>query len=172
MIEIKRAHLEDLTTIQNISTTSFTETFSAINTPENMEKYLQENFNTTQITAEISNPDSIFYVAVWNNEPVGYLKINLGNAQTETLNDETLEIQRIYVVKAFHGKKIGQSLLDQAIKMAHEYYVDYIWLGVWEENYNAIQFYAKNGFVTFDKHIFVLGNEQQTDLLMKLPIKV
>jgi ribosomal protein S18 acetylase RimI-like enzyme len=172
MIEIKRAHLEDLTTIQNISTTSFTETFSAINTPENMEKYLQENFNTTQITAEISNPDSIFYVAVWNNEPVGYLKINLGNAQTETLNDQTLEIQRIYVVKAFHGKKIGQSLLDQAIKMAQEYYVDYIWLGVWEENYNAIQFYAKNGFVTFDKHIFVLGNEQQTDLLMKLPIKV
>lgn len=172
MIEIKRAHLEDLTTIQNISTTSFTETFSAINTPENMEKYLQENFNTTQITAEISNPDSIFYVAVWNNEPVGYLKTNLGNAQTETLNDETLEIQRIYVVKAFHGKKIGQSLLDQAIKMAQEYYVDYIWLGVWEENYNAIQFYAKNGFVTFDKHIFVLGNEQQTDLLMKLPIKV
>jgi ribosomal protein S18 acetylase RimI-like enzyme len=172
MIEIKRAHLEDLTTIQNISITSFTETFSAINTPENMEKYLQENFNTTQIAVEISNPDSIFYVAVWNNEPVGYLKINLGNAQTETLNDETLEIQRIYVVKAFHGKKIGKSLLNQAIKMAQEYYVDYIWLGVWEENYNAIQFYAKNGFVTFDKHIFVLGNEQQTDLLMKLPIKV
>jgi ribosomal protein S18 acetylase RimI-like enzyme len=170
MIEIKRAYLEDLTTIQNISITSFTETFSEINTPENMEKYLQENFNTAQITSEISNPYSIFYVAVWDNQPIGYLKVNLGSAQTETINDKTLEIQRIYVVKAFHGKKIGQSLLDQAIKMAQEYCVDYIWLGVWEENQNALQFYAKNGFVTFDKHIFVLGDEQQTDLLMKLQI--
>jgi ribosomal protein S18 acetylase RimI-like enzyme len=170
MIEIKRAYLKDLSTIQSISITSFTETFSEINTPENMEKYIKENFNTTQLTLEINNPDSPFYIAFCDSEPVGYLKLNLGNAQTETINDETLEIQRIYVVKAFHGKKIGQSLLDQAIKMAQEYCVDYIWLGVWEENHNALQFYAKNGFVTFDKHIFVLGDEQQTDLLMKLQI--
>nr|WP_207786959.1 GNAT family N-acetyltransferase [Flavobacterium sp. 103] len=171
MIEIKKAFLENLITIQNISKQSFTETFAEINTPENMEKYLQENFNTTQLTLEINNPDSPFYIAYFDREPVGYLKLNLGNAQTETIKDETIEIQRIYVLKAFHGKKIGQLLLDQAIKVAKEYDVDYIWLGVWEENHRALQFYAKNGFVTFDKHIFILGNDQQTDLLMKLPIK-
>jgi ribosomal protein S18 acetylase RimI-like enzyme len=171
MIEIKKANLEDLITIQNIGIECFTETFSEINTPENMEKYLQENFNTAQLTLEINNPDSPFYIAFWDNEPVGYLKLNLGNAQTETIKDETLEIQRIYVLQAFHGKRIGQLLLDQAIKVAHEKAVDYIWLGVWEENLRAIQFYTKNGFVTFDKHIFILGNDQQTDLLMKLPIK-
>jgi len=49
--------------------------------------------------------------------------------------------------------------------------VNYAWLGVWEENHRAIQFYAKNGFVTFDKHVFTLGDEQQTDLLMKLKIQ-
>lgn len=171
MIKIKKANIKDLRTIQNISITSFTETFSEINTPENMEKYLQESFNTAQLTSEINNPDSPFYIAFWNNEAVGYLKLNLGNAQTETIKDDTIEIQRIYVLKAFHGKKIGQLLLDQAIKVAQQMAVDYIWLGVWEENHRALQFYAKNGFVTFDKHIFVLGNEQQTDLLMKLPIK-
>lgn len=172
MIEIKRAHLKDLSTIQSISIASFTETFSEINTPENMEKYIKENFNTAQLTLEINNPDSPFYIALSNDEPVGYLKLNLRNAQTETKEDETIEIQRIYVLKAFHGKKLGQLLLDQAVKAAKEYRVDYIWLGVWEENHRALQFYAKNGFATFDKHIFVLGNDQQTDLLMKLPIKV
>lgn len=171
MIEIKRAYLEDLITIQKISITSFTETFSEINTPENMEKYVQENFNTAQLTLEINNPDSPFYIAYSDNEPVGYLKLNQGNAQTETIKDETIEIQRIYVLKAFHGKKLGQLLLDQAVKLAQEQGADYIWLGVWEENHRALQFYAKNGFVTFDKHIFILGNEQQTDLLMKLEIK-
>src|SRR6187402_3009902 len=132
MIKIKRANLEDLIAIQNVGITTFTETFSDINTPENMEEYLQENFNTAQLTLEINNPDSPFYIAFWNTEPVGYLKLNLGNAQTETIKDETIEIQRIYVLKAFHGKKIGQLLLDQAVKAAKEYQVEYIWLGVWE----------------------------------------
>jgi len=170
MIEIKKANIKDLSTIQDISIRSFTETFSEINTSENMEKYLKESFNTAQLTLEINNPDSPFYIAYWDNEPVGYLKLNLGNAQTETVEDETIEIQRIYVLKDFHGKKLGQLLLDQAIKTAQEYQVDYAWLGVWEENHRAIQFYAKNGFVTFDKHVFTLGDEQQTDLLMKLKI--
>jgi len=121
MIEIKKANIKDLSTIQDISIRSFTETFSEINTPENMEKYLQESFNTAQLTLEINNPDSPFYIAYWDNEPVGYLKLNLGNAQTETVEGETIEIQRIYVLKDFHGKKLGQLLLDQAIKTAQEY---------------------------------------------------
>jgi ribosomal protein S18 acetylase RimI-like enzyme len=171
MIEIKKATLEDLSSIQSISKQSFTETFASINTPENIEKYLQESFNTAQLTLEINNSDSLFYLAYWDSMPIGFLKVNLGAAQTEYLEEPTLEIQRIYVLQDFHGKKIGQLLLDQAVKVARQYSVDYIWLGVWEENHKALHFYTKNGFITFDKHIFTLGDDQQTDLLMKLNTK-
>jgi ribosomal protein S18 acetylase RimI-like enzyme len=170
MIQIKKANLEDLISIQIIGKQSFIETFTDNNTPENIEKYLQESFNTAQLTLEINNPDSLFYLAYWDSKPIGFLKVNLGNAQTESLYKNTLEIQRIYVLQDFHGKKIGQLLLDQAAKVAQEYRVDYIWLGVWEENHRALQFYTKNGFITFDKHLFILGDDQQTDLLMKLKI--
>jgi ribosomal protein S18 acetylase RimI-like enzyme len=170
MIQIKKANLEDLISIQTIGKQSFIETFTDNNTPENIEKYLQESFNTDQLTKEISNPNSIFYLAFWENKPIGFLKVNLGEAQTESLYKNTLEIQRIYVLQAFHGKKIGQLLLDQAVKVAQEYRVDYIWLGVWEENHRALHFYSKNDFITFDKHIFTLGDDQQTDLIMKLKI--
>lgn len=172
MIEIKKVTLSDLSIIQKISKQSFTETFAEINTPENMEKYLHESFNTEQLTSEINNADSPFYIAFWETEPVGYLKLNFGNAQTEPIKAETIEIQRIYVLQAFHGKKIGQLLLDKALEIARQDAVDYIWLGVWEENHRAIQFYSKNGFITFDKHIFTLGNDQQTDLLMKLEFPI
>jgi ribosomal protein S18 acetylase RimI-like enzyme len=171
MIEIKKANLEDLISIQIVGKQSFIETFTDNNTPDNIEKYLQESFNTAQITLEINNPESLFYLAFWENKPIGFLKVNLGEAQTESLYKNTLEIQRIYVLKAFHGKKIGQLLLDKAIEIAKQHLVDYIWLGVWEENHKALHFYNKNGFVTFDKHIFVLGNDQQTDLIMKLNTK-
>jgi ribosomal protein S18 acetylase RimI-like enzyme len=46
-----------------------------------------------------------------------------------------------------------------------------VWLGVWEENHRAIRFYTKNGFVVFDKHVFIMGNDEQTDLLMQLLIQ-
>ena len=39
------------------------------------------------------------------------------------------------------------------------------------ENPRAINFYKKNGFVEFDKHIFKLGNDEQTDIMMKLKLK-
>jgi ribosomal protein S18 acetylase RimI-like enzyme len=171
MIEIKTANLEDLIAIQTIGKQSFIETFTENNTPENIEKYLQESFNTDQLITEISNPNSHFYLAFWENEPIGFLKVNFGDAQTESLYKNTLEIQRIYVLQAFHGKKIGQLLLDEAIEIAKQHSVDYIWLGVWEENHRAIHFYNKNGFVTFDKHVFVLGDDRQTDLIMKLNTK-
>ena len=169
-IEIKKASISDLEIIQEISKQTFLETFANVNTPENMENYIRENFNSVQVASEINNPESEFYLAALKNETIGYLKLNFGNAQTEIFNKQAMEIHRIYVLKAFLGKKIGQLLLDEAIKIANQNGVDSIWLGVWEDNHRALQFYSKNGFLEFDKHIFILGNDVQTDLLMKLEI--
>ena len=77
---------------------------------------------------------------------------------------------RIYVLSSFHGKKVGQLLYDHALQIAREKNVQFVWLGVWEENPRAIQFYKKNGFIEFDKHIFKLGDDLQTDIMMKLAI--
>src|SRR5450756_1063418 len=103
-IEIKKATISDLEIIQEISKQTFTETFAAMNTPENMANYVRENFNPEQMTLEINNPESAFYLAVLENETIGYLKINFGNSQTKKQKENTLEIHRIYVLQAFHGK--------------------------------------------------------------------
>ncbi|MNE41268.1 Protease synthase and sporulation negative regulatory protein PAI 1 [compost metagenome] len=78
-----------------------------------------------------------------------------------------MEIERIYVLRAFHGKKVGQILYEKALQIAEVLGLSFIWLGVWEKNLRAIQFYEKNGFVAFDKHIFKLGDDEQTDIMMK-----
>lgn len=170
-IIIRKATISDLETIQEISIQTFMETFADVNSPENMQNYIGENLNSTQLASEINNPESAFYLATLNSENIGYLKLNFGNAQTEIHNQKAMEIHRIYVLKAFHGKKMGQLLLDEALKNGRQMGVDCIWLGVWEENRRAIQFYSKNGFIEFDKHSFILGNEVQTDLLMQLEMK-
>lgn len=158
---------QDLEILQNIGIQTFTETFAEDNTEEAMKKYLEESFNTEKIKSELNNPNSFFFIAWEEDNPVGYLKVNSGKAQTELQDDTSLEIERIYVKKSHHGKKVGQLLYNQALETARQLHKSYLWLGVWEENLRALNFYRKNGFVEFDKHIFKLGEEEQTDLMMK-----
>jgi ribosomal protein S18 acetylase RimI-like enzyme len=170
-IKIKKITLADIVQLQEIGRQTFSETFSSTNTEENMKAYLKDGFSNAKLSAELDNPNSEFYFVTLNNTVIGYLKINFGLAQTELKDDKALEIERIYVLQEFHGKKVGQLLYDQAIHLAKEKKADYVWLGVWEKNHRAIQFYTKNGFVEFDQHIFVLGDDEQTDIMMKLEIK-
>ena len=167
-IEIREVGLSDLSALQKISIDTFFETFSAVNSLENMHKYLNENLSEEKLKEELNNPASTFYFAVDAGNIIGYLKVNTASAQTESVENNALEIERIYVVKEYHGKNIGQLLYEKAISVAKENKAPYVWLGVWEENPRAISFYKKNGFVEFDKHIFILGDDKQTDIMMKL----
>lgn len=168
---IRIININDLQTLQSISKQTFSETFASSNSKENMEKYLNEALSLEKLNEELNNPNSLFYFIEDNHTPIGYLKLNMGASQTELYDNTALEIERIYVTQAYQGKKVGQQLYEKAIQVAKEKEVAYIWLGVWEENHKAIQFYTKNGFTAFDKHVFTLGHEAQTDIMMKLPIK-
>lgn len=170
MFQIKPIGLQNIEQLQAIGRQTFAETFAESNSADNMAKYLEEAYAHDKLSAELKDPNSLFYFAINENEVIGYLKINFGNAQTELKDNTALEIERIYVTKAYHGKKVGQLLYDKAIEVAKEKKVGYVWLGVWEENHRAIQFYTKNGFVAFDKHIFELGDDAQTDIMMKLEL--
>lgn len=167
-ITIERATTNDAFDLMEISKTTFVETFGSENTSDDMAKYLYEKMSKEQLSDELNNPNSEFYFAKDNDEIIGYLKLNFKDAQTELQDNQAVEIERIYVLKAYHSQKIGQLLYEKALEIANEKNTNYIWLGVWEENKKAIRFYEKNGFTPFSQHIFKLGNEEQTDILMKL----
>jgi ribosomal protein S18 acetylase RimI-like enzyme len=169
-ISIKKVGIEELAALQTISRETFAQTFDAHNSPEDMQNYLNTSFATDKLKAELSNPESEFYFAKAGDTIIGYLKVNTGAAQSELKDSNAFEIERIYVDQAYLGKKIGQLLFNKAIDLAILKKASYVWLGVWEENHRALAFYTKNGFVPFDKHLFKLGNDEQTDIMMKLEL--
>ena len=169
-IEILPVTAKDVLHLQHISKKTFSKTFSEINTKENMDKYLEESFSIDQLKEELNNELSQFYFAKLENKVIGYMKLNVGEAQKENQNDNALEIERIYVLQDFQGKKVGQLLYLHAIQIAEEMSADYVWLGVWEKNFKAIAFYKKNGFIAFDEYVFMLGDDRQIDILMKLEL--
>lgn len=159
--------MEDLAKIQRIGEETFRETFASENTEEDMLQYVKTNFREEVLRQELENPASVYYLAEKEGVPVAYLKVNFEEAQTEEGHPRSLEIQRIYVLRAHKGEGLGRALIKEAEALARGKAFAYLWLGVWEHNHPAIQFYEKLGFRIFDSHIFMLGDDPQKDYLMK-----
>jgi diamine N-acetyltransferase len=166
MIQINKCSLEDTLTLQQLSQDTFNETFKHQNSPENMNAYLEKAFNLKQLEEELSNISSQFFFVYFNNEAAGYLKVNINDAQSEEMGDDSLEIERIYILNKFQKHGLGKYLLNKAFEIAMELNKKKIWLGVWEENENAIAFYKKMGFVQTGAHSFYMGDDEQTDYIM------
>jgi len=165
-INIKKCTLEDSHKLQEISYETFNESFKDQNSPKNMNAYLERAFNIKQVEEELTNISSQFFFVYFNNEVAGYLKVNINDAQSENMGDESLEIERIYIKNHFQKHGLGKYLLTTVMEIAMECNKKKIWLGVWEKNENAIAFYKKMGFVQTGSHSFYMGDEEQTDFIM------
>ena len=167
---IEMAQSTDVNTIRDLSIATFAETFASLNTEEDMEQYNERHFSTDELQREIDNPDSTFVVAKVDGVPAGYMKVNVGDAQTEEMLGNRMEVQRLYILRQYKRNGLGTRFMHTAFDMARVQGKSVIWLGVWEHNDAAIAFYKRMGFVQFGSHDFVLGEDRQTDLLMEAAV--
>lgn len=166
-INIRKCTEEDLSMLREISYETFNETFSSSNSPERMMEYLEQAFNLEKMKSELADNHSAFYFLYTDNVLAGYLKINESVSQTDIHDSKSIEIERIYVKKEFQAKGFGYILLNKAVEYAKEMDKAYVWLGVWEKNDKALKFYKKNGFYKVAEHPFYIGEEKQTDYVMR-----
>jgi len=164
--ELKRATIQDVHNIQTIGRETFFETFHENNDKQTMQHYLQQAFSEEKLLIEINNQQSIFKLLYVDNQLAGYLKVNEGNAQTDAIAENALEVERIYLLRAFQNMGLGKALMNEAILIAQQLQKSNIWLGVWEKNENAIAFYEMQGFVKTSTHTFMFGDEAQQDYIM------
>ncbi len=171
MIKTRFCTPEDAALVADMSRQTFYETFASENTTENMDKFMNEQFTREALMKEVGAEGNIFFLAYDDEEPVGYVKMKESDPLPELDNKNAIEIVRIYAVTASIGKGIGKLLMQQCIDVALERKKEVIWLGVWEKNQRAIDFYTRRGFEKFGTHIFILGDDPQTDWLMKKELK-
>lgn len=167
MTNIRIADKRDAELIAELSQQTFIETFASTNSKENMDKFLRESFSKEILMKEAGESGNIFLLAYENEKPVGYVRMREDNNPPELTGTSSLEIARIYVIKNAIGKGFGKLLMQKCVAIAKEKNKAVMWLGVWEHNKRAIDFYMNWGFEKFATHIFKLGDDNQTDWLMK-----
>ena len=168
--EIHQIHIEQVETLLEMAKSTFVNYFENTTNLENLEHYVEKSFTIDKIKSELENQLSQFFFVKFENQNVGYLKVNFAAAQTELQDSQSLEIERIYIIEDFIGKNAAQALFLKAFEIAKLNQLQYIWLGVWEHNKRALRFYEKLNFKVFSQHVFMMGSEPQTDLLMKLDL--
>lgn len=164
--------MDDLETLVELSRRTFSETFASQNSAENIQLYLKKNLSTGVLKAELEYQDSEFYFVERDGERVGYMKIKYNSFFSGSDDLAHAELERLYIDKQMQGLGLGKKLMDKAIALTHESGFDVLWLGVWEYNEKAINFYERLGFVRRGEHTFMLGKDPQRDIIMLLNLSV
>ena len=164
---IRHGTVADAGLLAELGARTFSETFAADNTPEDLAAYIAASFNVAQQTAELEDPASIFLIAEVDGRAAGYARLRHGEAEQGIQGARPVELVRLYVSREWLGRGIGAQLmracLDEARHAGHET----IWLGVWERNPRAQAFYRKWNFHPVGEHSFRLGSDLQRDILME-----
>ena len=150
---------------------TFYDAFAPMNSPENMEAYLSQNFTLTRFSAQLADPRATFLIAEIEATPVAFAKLYDGEVPDCVGGFARVEIERFYVDRQFHGKGVAQTLMRACIDRARQSGHGTVYLGVWEHNHRAIAFYRKCGFDVVGSHTVQMGDETQNDLLMEISLR-
>ena len=169
-MNIRYGTTEDAKMLAELGAKTFYDTFAKDNTPENMDAYLKRSFSPEIQFNELSESDVIFLIAESEKIPLGYAQLIM-NSEDEAINrTKLLEIRRIYASQEYIGTGVGKELMKATIREARQRGCDCVWLGVWEKNKRAIEFYKKWGFREVGMHIFSVGDDPQNDFVMELEL--
>lgn len=168
-LSIRQATVEDAKLLTDLAYTTFWDAFAhhPKNAPDDLNHYMRQAFNVEQIATELADDKNIFLIAELDDEVAGYAKIIIDNIEPGITADRPIELSRLYSHQKHLGQGVGQSLMDACFERARAESRDVMWLGVWEYNPRAHRFYEKNGFRVVGSHVFQLGEDPQTDLLMQ-----
>ena len=168
---IRRGNPEDAAMLAELGARTFSDTFAADNTPEDMAAYLASSFSPSQQAAELADHRCSYQIAEVNGVATGYALLRSGNPPNGVTGEKPIELVRLYISRESLGSGVGAALMQACINEVRERGYQTLWLGVWEHNQRARAFYRKWGFQEVGNHIFQLGSDSQNDFLMALNVR-
>jgi len=168
-LEIRFATTSDAKALSLLAAETFSDTFAHFYTPTDLRTFLESTHTEQLQLTELQNPDYLTLLVVQKDKFVGYSTIRIGSREEQIKGpDPVAEIWRFYISKEFIGKGAAKMLMDRTMEVVKESKASIVWLGVWENNHRAQNFYKKYGFQEVGYHDFVIGTAVDRDLLFQI----
>lgn len=136
-LRCRQAEEKDAFVISELLRVVFAETYGHVLEDVVLEEHLNTYLSEAAIREDISS--SSFFVVEAIEGCLGVLKLVLDDG-------DKAEIAKLYVLGKVRAQGVGSQLMEAALKWSKEKNAKAIWLNVWQENKNAIQFYEKHNF--------------------------
>jgi GNAT superfamily N-acetyltransferase len=169
-ISLAKANPATAAQLADLGRQTFHDAFAGANAPADMAAYLAATFSPDLQLAELQDRENTFLLAHMQAELVGYAKLRDNSALGLEEGKEPagrLEIERLYVREDWQGTGLGAALMRGILALAEQLHCTAVVLGVWEKNDKARAFYQRFGFRPVGQHEFRLGQDVQTDLILR-----
>ena len=167
-VEYRIATADDAGALAELGVHTFTDTFGHLYKPDDLEIFLQ-NHSPENWDKELNDPAFEVRVAESGGRLVGYVKLGPPHLPFEP-RGEAAELRQLYVVEEVKGQGVAHALMDWVIDRARDKRADNLYLSVFTENYRARRFYEKYGFEPEGTYAFMVGNQADEDIVMRLKL--
>ena len=103
-VRVEACGVDDAGLLGEIGERTFRETYAADTPADQMEAHVREVYDPATIERALSQGGSTSFLARVEGSAAGYMKLNRGEAQTELRDEAGLEIESLYVLRAFQGR--------------------------------------------------------------------
>lgn len=156
MVTIVKAKESDCDSIVHIGKIAVAESHRESCSAAAMNEFLEKNYNRVAIKEELADDNNRYHIINYKNEPVGFSKIVFNAKHPGIAAENVAKLDRIYLLTAFYGLKLGLQLLQFNIELAEKNNQSGMWLYTWVGNHRAISFYEKAGFTIIGSHRFYI----------------
>jgi len=164
---LRTAVAADAARLAEFAARTFSETFAAENTAEDMQMHLASAFSVERQRREIEDPAmTTLILEDAGGRWAGFAQLRAGKISDGVPREGSIELYRFYIDSPWHGRGLAADLMEGAKQHARARGASSLWLGVWERNARAQAFYRKQGFSKVGKQVFVVGSDPQTDDVM------
>ncbi|GAB3512510.1 GNAT family N-acetyltransferase [Emticicia fontis] len=167
-IEYRVCSEEDISQLMKVALQSYVEHYTYLWLDDG-EHYMKNSFSAEQLSSEIRDSNSIFFLVIVDKLPVGFIKLNVDKAIDSYHSKKALELERIYFLKSAAGKGLGKEALCMIAKFAKDRDKKAIWLKAMKGG-AAHGFYQKQGFALIGETIlaYPLMKEEHRGMVVML----
>jgi diamine N-acetyltransferase len=170
MFSIRLAQADDLPALARIAGKTFMETYTEEAERDNNLAYVKAMLNETKWREAWENPHQTIFLLFEQASLVGFANLDSETLPTQLAGKRALQLKRIYLSQAVHGKGAGKLLMAHCKAFAWQKGFESLWLIVWERNEKALRFYEKQGFRHIGLMPFKVLEKEYEDWLMYCPL--